>query len=143
MSAGNHKGLILIVDDFEANRELNSFILSNAGFQVDCASDGREALDKTFQLQPDLIIMDLSLPDISGWDAVRRLKSDDKTKQIPIIVLTGHSIDGLESAMGCERVLTKPCLPDKIVAEVANVLRNRGNATSRLPGATLRAAQTS
>jgi len=126
----SQKGLILIVDDFEANRELNCFILSNEGFQVDSAIDGQEALDKTSQLQPDLVIMDLSLPDMSGWDVVRRLKSEDKTKHIPIIVLTGHSIEHLESELGCERVLMKPCLPDKIVAEVTSVLENRRTAAA-------------
>jgi two-component system, cell cycle response regulator DivK len=126
----NEKALILIVDDFEANRELNSFILSSEGFRVDSATDGQEALHKTLHLLPDLIILDLSLPDMSGWDVVRRLKSDDKTKQIPIIVLTGYSIEHLESEVGCERVLIKPCLPDKIVAEVAAVLGNRRSAAA-------------
>lgn len=130
----NHNELILVVDDFEANRELNSFILANEGFRVDSASDGQEALKKTFQLQPDLLILDLSLPDMSGWDVVRRLKSDNNTRGIPIIVLTGHSLEHLESEVGCDRVLTKPCLPDRIVAEVTSVLRNpRSTATSSRP----------
>ena len=129
-SRKGRKVLILIVDDFEANRELTSFILSNEGFQVDSASDGQGGLDKTFQLRPDLIILDLSLPDMSGWEVLRRLKSDDQTKNIPIIVLTAHWPEQLEPEAGCERLLTKPCLPDRLVAEVAAVLKNRQSATA-------------
>lgn len=139
---GSHKGLILIVDDFEANRELNSYILTHEGFQVALASDGQEGLDKTFQLQPDLIIMDLSLPGITGWEAVRRLKSDDKTKHIPIVVLTGHSFDGLEAELGCERILTKPCLPDQMVAEVQGVLDRRAASANPISAAAFGGGQT-
>ena len=104
-----------------------AYFLSKEGFEVSLAADGQEALDKAFQLQPDLIIMDLSLPVISGWEATRRLKADNKTRHIPIVTLSAYGT-GFEEAVGCEGSLTKPCLPNVMLSEINRVLGMNSNA---------------
>jgi two-component system cell cycle response regulator DivK len=114
----NRERLILIVDDFEPNRDLYAYVLSSNGFRVAVASTGQEALDQAFQLRPDLIIMDLSLPVISGPDAARRLKADERTRHIPIVIITAYDLPNAAAELGCEAILTKPCLPDTMLAEI-------------------------
>ena len=115
------KALILIVDDFKDDREMYAHYLSRAGFRVSLASDGQEALDKAFQLLPDLILMDLWLPQIGGWEAIRQLKAHEKTKDIPIVVLTARAFVSAH-AVGSEGCLIKPCQPDDLLVEVVRVL---------------------
>src|SRR5271157_3922858 len=86
----NQNALILIVDDFKDDREMYAHYLTRSGFRVSLATDGQEAMDKAFQLLPDLILMDLWLPQIGGWEAIRQLKANDKTRDIPIVVLTAR-----------------------------------------------------
>ena len=118
------KKLILIVDDFKDDREMYSHYLTRSGFRVSLACDGQEALDKTYQLHPDLILMDLWLPQIAGWEAIRQLKADIRTKHIPIVALTARAFVSA-SAVGCEGCLIKPCLPDDLLVEVQRVLEKR------------------
>ena len=84
---------------------------------------------------PDIILMDLALPKMDGWEATRRLKSDERTKHIPIVALTGHALAGhAEGARqaGCDSFVTKPCLPDALVAEIrAHAARGRGTDTGK------------
>jgi len=117
----NQKVHILIVDDFEDNREMYAYFLAEHGFAVTQASDGQEALDKATHLQPDLVIMDLSLPGMDGWEAARRLKTGEKTKDIPIVILTAYDLTS-GGPLECDGVLTKPCLPDRMIAEITQVL---------------------
>ncbi|WP_438020123.1 response regulator [Sorangium sp. So ce315] len=117
--------LVLVVDDFQDNREMFAEYLSFSGFRVAEAATGREALDRAFELIPDLILMDLSLPEIDGWEATRHLKSDPRTKRIPIVALTGHTLAGHSREAkdaGCDAFLTKPCLPDTLVLEIRRLL---------------------
>jgi two-component system, cell cycle response regulator DivK len=117
--------LILIVDDFQDNREMYAEYFTFSGFHVEEAGNGQEALDKAFDLLPDLIIMDLSLPGMDGWEATRRLKKDERTKNIPVVALTGHALAGHSKGAkeaGCDAFITKPCLPDVLVAEVKKIL---------------------
>ena len=79
--------LVLIVDDFQDNREMFAEFLSISGFRVAEATNGREAVDMAFDLLPDVILMDLSLPELDGWSATRLLKADDRTKSIPVLAL--------------------------------------------------------
>jgi two-component system cell cycle response regulator DivK len=120
--------LILIVDDFRDDREMYSYFLTLKGFQVASAGDGTEALKKAFELQPDLIIMDLGLPGMGGWEAIRRLKADEKTKHIPIVVLTARAFISAK-AVGSEGCLIKPCQPDKMLAEISHVLSRQTNSS--------------
>lgn len=134
---------ILIVDDFKDNRDLYAHYLSRQGFRVSVASDGQEALDSARDLQPDLIVMDLSLPVLSGWEAVRRLKAGEATKHIPIVILTAYDLgSNAAAAAGCDGFLVKPCLPDKMVSEITRILKKprkqRGTETphsAQAPGA--------
>jgi two-component system cell cycle response regulator DivK len=127
--------LVLIVDDVDHGREICAEYLEFRGFRVATAVDGSEALDKAFALLPDVILMDLSLPVIDGWEATRRLKKDERTKEIPVIALTAHALasahDSAKEA-GCDSVVTKPCLPKDLEAEVRRQLQARdGTAGGR------------
>lgn len=102
---------ILLVEDNEMNRDMLARRLQRRGFEVVVAPDGQQAVDKTRELKPDLVLMDLSLPVMDGWEATRQLKADESTKQIPIIALTAHALEGdrkkaLEA--GCDDFETKP-----------------------------------
>lgn len=113
--------LILVVDDFKDDREMYAHFLSLKGFRVTLAGDGEEALSKVSELRPDLIIMDLWMPGIGGWEALRRLKRDENTRNIPIVVLTARDLVSA-TAVGSDSCLTKPCEPDHLLAEINRVL---------------------
>ena len=117
--------LILVVDDYADAREMYAEYLRFCGFRVAEARNGNEALEQTFALKPDLILMDLSLPGMDGWEATRQLKADERTRHIPVVALTGHALAGaLEGAKkaGCDSFVTKPCLPADLVVEVRRML---------------------
>lgn len=117
--------LILVVDDYQDAREMYAEYLQFSGFRVAEAKTGNEALEKAFELRPDLILMDLSLPGMDGWEATRLLKSDERTQQIPVVALTGHALAGASEGAkkaGCDSFVTKPCLPDDLVLEVRRML---------------------
>ena len=117
--------LILVVDDYQDAREMYAEYLQFSGFRVAEAKNGNEAVEQAFALKPDLILMDLSLPGMDGWEATRRLKADDRTRQIPIVALTGHALAGASEGAkkaGCDSFVTKPCLPDDLVIEVRRML---------------------
>ena len=120
--------LVLVVDDFQDNREMFAEFLSLSGFRVAEAATGREAIDRGFELLPDVILMDLSLPELDGWEATRQLKNDPRTRHIPIVALTGHALaDHSREAReaGCDAFLTKPCLPEVLVVEIRRMLDRR------------------
>ena len=117
--------LILVVDDYQDAREMYAEYLQFSGFRVAEARNGNEALDQAFALKPDLILMDLSLPGMDGWEATRVLKADERTKHIPVVALTGHALAGASEGAkraGCDSFVTKPCLPDDLVVEVRRML---------------------
>ena len=117
--------LILVVDDYQDAREMYAEYLQFSGFRVAEAKNGNEAVEQALALKPNLILMDLSLPGMDGWEATRRLKADDTTKHIPIVALTGHALAGASEGAkkaGCDSFVTKPCLPDDLVVEVRRML---------------------
>jgi CheY-like chemotaxis protein len=117
--------LILVVDDYQDAREMYAEYLQFSGFRVAEARNGNEAVTQAFSLLPDLILMDLSLPGMDGWEATRLLKADDRTKHIPVVALTGHALAGASEGAkkaGCDSFVTKPCLPDDLVIEVRRML---------------------
>jgi CheY-like chemotaxis protein len=119
--------LVLVVEDYQDAREMYSTYLQFSGYGVAEATNGVEAIEKALALMPDIILMDLALPKMDGWEATRRLKSDERTKHIPIVALTGHALAGhAEGARqsGCDSFVTKPCLPDALVAEIQRMLAN-------------------
>ena len=124
-SANGSDPLVLIVDDYEDNREMYSQYLQFAGMRVAEAANGKEALSKTTELMPDLIVMDLSLPGVDGWQATRMIKDDPKTRDILVLALTGHALEGASEgakAAGCDGFLTKPCLPEDLCREIQRML---------------------
>ncbi len=117
--------MILIVDDMEDNRAIYVQYFRFQGYRVAEGANGREALDQAVRLQPDLIVMDLSLPIMDGWEATRRLKSDRRTKRIPVVALTGHALAGqakVAKDAGCDGYVTKPCLPEDLETELRRFL---------------------
>ena len=86
---------ILLVEDNEMNRDMLSRRLIRRGFQVIFAMDGQQGIDLARSERPDLILMDMSLPIIDGWEATRRLKADDATRSVPVIALTAHAMAGI------------------------------------------------
>ncbi len=121
----SHVPLVLIVDDYAEGREVCAEYLAFRGYRVATAEDGVDALAKVHELHPDVILMDLSLPRLDGWEASRRLKADDSTRHIPIIALTAHALPSArEKAVtaGCAAVMTKPCPPDELEAAVREQL---------------------
>jgi two-component system, cell cycle response regulator DivK len=118
--------LILVVEDFEDAREMYRDYLEFSGFRVETARDGREAIDKAQALDPDLILMDLSLPGVDGWEATRLLKSDPATRHLLIVALSAHALaaEGERArAAGCDGFIAKPCLPPDLVIEITRYLK--------------------
>ena len=112
---------VLLVEDNEDNRIVYSTILQHFGYRVMEALNGEEGIAKARTEQPDLILMDISIPVIDGWEATQVLKRDPKTRRIPIIALTAHALaSDREKAMevGCDSYLAKPCEPKTVVSEV-------------------------
>lgn len=128
---GSLQPLVLVVEDYQDAREMYAAYLSFSGYRVAEATNGIEAIEKTLELMPDIILMDLALPRMDGWEATRRLKLDERTRHIPIVALTGHALAGhAEGARqaGCDAFVTKPCLPDALVAEIQRMLAPRPEA---------------
>jgi CheY-like chemotaxis protein len=124
-AAQNDAPLILVVDDYQDAREMYSEYLQFSGFRVAEARNGNEAVEQALSLKPDLILMDLSLPGMDGWEATRVLKANDGTKRIPVVALTGHALAGASEGAkraGCDAFVTKPCLPDDLVVEIRRML---------------------
>ena len=117
--------MVLLVDDYPDAREMYSEYLKFSGFDVVEASNGVEALQRAVDTAPDIILMDLSLPVMDGWEATRRLKADDRTASIPVVALTGHALAGISEGAkkaGCDAFVTKPCLPEDLVKEIRRIL---------------------
>jgi len=116
---------VLLVDDYRDARDMYGEYLEYSGYQVIQAANGIEALQRAIDDQPDIILMDLSLPVMDGWEATRRLKADQRTASIPVVALTGHALAGISERAkeaGCDAFVTKPCLPEDLVREIKRVL---------------------
>lgn len=116
---------ILLVEDHEDNRNIYRTILEHFGFEVVIATDGSAAIRMAREEHPDLILMDLSIPVVDGWEATRLLKQDAATASIPIIALSAHALredrDRAREA-GCDGYLAKPVEPRKVVEAVQRYL---------------------
>ena len=115
---------VLIVDDSADARELYAEYLEFCGFRVATAADGRQALLMTHQDVPDLIVMDLNMPVMNGWQAIRELKAHKRTSHIPVVAVSGHSGEAATRAReaGAEVCLTKPCLPSQLARAIRALL---------------------
>jgi CheY-like chemotaxis protein len=120
--------LVLVVDDTQDSRELYGLYLSYRGFRVELAADGQVAVNAAITLQPDVIVMDLSMPTLDGVAATRHLKMDPGTRHIPIIMLTGYPFQAIQRGAleaGVDVFLTKPCLPEDLESHIRTVLEAR------------------
>jgi two-component system cell cycle response regulator DivK len=116
---------VLLVEDNEMNRDMLSRRLIRRGFQVVFAMDGQQGVDLARSEQPDIILMDMSLPVIDGWEATRRVKSDDATRSVPVIGLTAHAMAGdREKAIeaGCDDYDTKPVELDRLIGKIERLI---------------------
>lgn len=118
---------VLVVEDLELNRELLRQLLED-GYRLAFAADGEAALLQAAALHPDLILMDLSLPRMDGWEATRRLKADPALAGIPVVALTAHAMSGDEAgalACGCADFLSKPVDEERLFATLEKYLGHR------------------
>jgi two-component system, cell cycle response regulator DivK len=126
---------VLVVEDHTESREAIAEYLTLAGMQVATAEDGLQGVNAARELQPHVIVMDLAMPVLDGWEATRRLKADWSTRHIPIIALSAFGSQPeagqLALALGCVEMLTKPINPREIEARIRRVaVRHRGDAVA-------------
>ena len=116
---------ILLVEDNEMNRDMLSRRLIRHGFEIVIAVDGKQGVEMARSETPDLILMDMSLPELDGWEATRRLKAEDDTRRIPVIALTAHAmVRDKEKAMkaGCDDYDSKPVELERLLKKISNQL---------------------
>ena len=133
MKKKGKKPVVLLVDDYPDAREMYAEYLEFSGFDIVQAGNGVEAIERARDSHPDVILMDLSLPVMDGWEATRRLKADDTTKDIPVLAVTGHALSGVSNEAkkaGCDGFITKPCLPEDLVTEIRKVLGGTRSANN-------------
>jgi two-component system cell cycle response regulator DivK len=119
---------ILLVEDNEMNRDMLSRRLVRNGHEVSIAIDGQQGVDMALSERPDLILMDMSLPVIDGWEATRRVRANEATRKIPVIALTAHAMAGdREKAMevGCDDYDTKPVEITRLLGKIAALLATK------------------
>jgi two-component system cell cycle response regulator DivK len=119
---GSH---ILVVEDHPQNRYLMTYLLESRGYEVEVALDGAEALEALETRLPDLILMDMQLPKVDGYEATRRIKADERFKGIPLVAVTAHSMRGDQDkamAAGCDVFVTKPINGEELLALVDRLL---------------------
>ncbi|MCA1585022.1 MAG: response regulator [Acidobacteria bacterium] len=124
--------LVLIVDDSRDAREMFADYLVLCGFRTAEATNGLEAIAQAEALAPDIILMDLSLPAMDGWEATRRIKADGRTRHIPVVAISGHAgqqaLDAARAA-GCAALVVKPVFPDEVVVELRKAIAARASDT--------------
>ena len=126
--------LVLVVDDCEESREVFAGYLRYAGFNVEVAGNGLDAFGMALKHLPDVVLMDMHMPVMDGWDAVRHFKKDERTAKIPIIAVSAHVSTGdvTASAAGCDFAVPKPCPPQHLVTCVLRALSSARRAAYRL-----------
>ena len=123
---------ILLVEDNEMNRDMLSRRLTRNGYEVVIAVDGQQGIDMALSAQPDLILMDMSLPVVDGWEATRRIKAEGTTRKMPVTALTAHAMAGdREKAMevGCDDYDTKPVEIARLLGKMAALLETQARQT--------------
>jgi two-component system cell cycle response regulator DivK len=128
------KPRILLVEDYDDAREMYRDYLEFSGFQVDTARDGHEALEQARRHNPDLVLMDLSLPGLDGWEATRILKKDPATAHLIVVALSAHALSAegdRARAAGCDGFIAKPCLPHDLVDQITEYLKLQSESSAR------------
>ena len=119
------KKRILIIEDTEDNRRILCDLLSHAGYDLAEALDGENGIEMASAYRPDLILMDVQLPKIDGYEATRRIRANAELSKIPIIAVTSYAMSGEEAkalAVGCTAYVSKPFSPRKVLAKIQEIL---------------------
>lgn len=120
---------VLLVEDDQNGRRMYAEWLTGAGFRVDQAHNGLQALDRALASIPDVVVTDLNIPGIDGFELTRRLKQDQRTSEIPVLAVTGYAAfaadPGRALRAGCDAVLPKPCAPDELEAAIRALIEAR------------------
>src|SRR5262245_37278077 len=129
VQAGESTPIVLLVEDDQDGRRMYADWLTHAGFRVDQAHNGLQALERAFDSRPHVVVTDLNIPGIDGFELTRRLRQDSRTSDIPVIAVTGYaafaSDPGRARRAGCDAVLPKPCSPVDIEAAIRELIRAR------------------
>jgi CheY-like chemotaxis protein len=131
--SGLRRPLVLVVEDHHDTRDLYDAYLCLQGFDVLTARNGMEGFTRACESRPDVIVTDLILPTIDGWELVRRLKADERTNVIPIVVVSGWVLTSAQEKaeqLGCASFLAKPCLPEVLTNEIRRVLTDQKALTT-------------
>ena len=117
---------MLLVEDDRDGRRLYTEWLTHAGFKVDQAHNGLQALERAFEAVPDVVVTDLNIPGIDGYELTRRLKQDPRTKSVPVLAVTGYAAfaadPGRAQRAGCDAVLEKPCSAEDLEAAIRTLI---------------------
>jgi two-component system, cell cycle response regulator DivK len=123
--AATRREVVLLVEDDPEIRDVFAVYLRSCGFTVHEASDGHDGVARARQLEPDVIVMDLAMPGLTGWEATRQIRDDAPIARVPVIAVTAYGGTGFEwlaAEAGCNSLLTKPVRPGRLLEEIENVL---------------------
>ena len=117
---------VLLVEDDNAGRRMYAEWLTQAGFNVNEAHNGLQALERAFESVPDIVVTDLNIPGIDGFELTRRLKNDPRTRAVPVVAVTGYAAfqadPGRARRAGCDTVLEKPCSPEHLETAIRTLI---------------------
>ena len=117
---------VLLVEDDRAGRQMYAGWLTQAGFRVEQAHNGLQALERALELVPDIVVTDLNIPGIDGFELTRRLKHDPRTSRVPVVAVTGYAAfaadPGRAQRAGCDVVLEKPCSPEELESTIRSFI---------------------
>jgi two-component system cell cycle response regulator DivK len=120
---------VLLVEDDQDGRRMYAEWLTGAGFRVSQAHNGLQALERALDLVPDVVVTDLNIPGIDGFELTRRLKQDPRTREIPVLAVTGYAAFAADPdrahRAGCDAVLPKPCSPDDLESAIRSLIGER------------------
>jgi two-component system, cell cycle response regulator DivK len=131
VQAGESTPIVLLVEDDQDGRRMYADWLTIAGFRVDQAHNGLQALERAFDSRPNVVVTDLNIPGIDGFELTRRLRQDSRTRDVLVIAVTGYaafaSDPGRARRAGCDAVLPKPCSPGKLETAIRDLIRERSS----------------
>ncbi|MEX1129263.1 MAG: response regulator [Vicinamibacterales bacterium] len=123
---------VLLVEDDQDGRQMYAFWLTEAGFRVDQAHNGFQALERALESVPDIVVTDLNIPGIDGFELTRRLKLDPRTSRVPVLAVTGYAAfaadPGRAQRAGCDVVLEKPCTPEELESTIRSLINGAGQS---------------
>ena len=126
MNTNGRRPLVLVIEDDKASRRLYADELQRAGFDVAEAHNGLQALERALELVPDIVVTDLNIPGIDGFELTRRLKHDPRTSRVPVVAVTGYAAfaadPGRAQRAGCDVVLEKPCSPEDLESTIRSFI---------------------